>query len=381
MIKEYLKLEKYDAAIQVFNYISLMEFKPNDIFFNKILDYINKKSCNLRITEYILNIMITNKIKASLVTFNTLLDLYIRKGDYKMTWHLFDTLASLRDPAPDNFTYSIMINGIKNMEKPDLNKALELFEIYKKTNKPDLIIYNSLLDVCISCRKFEYVWKIHDEIKAIESIKCDEVTYNTLIKGCSKLGEYDQAALFFQEMKSNGVKPNKITYNSMMDLFVKKKDFNGLMATLEMMKSNGLIPDQFSYSIVLNGIKSCKTNKDTFKSTMSYITQVIEDGTIKPDEVFYNSLIDVCIKYNEVEMALSFYEDMQKKNIIPSPITFGILIKVFGRKNDLQRAFGIFEHMRNIGHAINVVTYGCILDACTKNNRMDLGSLLPIKIF
>jgi len=89
--KEYLKIKKYEHAVQIFSCISNMEYKPNDIFFNKILDYINKKSCNVKITEYILNIMITNKIKASLVTFNTLLDLYISQGDYKMTWHLFET--------------------------------------------------------------------------------------------------------------------------------------------------------------------------------------------------------------------------------------------------------------------------------------------------
>jgi len=90
------------------------------------------------------------------------------------------------------------------------------------------------------------------------------------------------------------------------------------------MKKDDLVPDQFSYSIVLNATKSCKTSKDTFRSVMKCITKVIDDGTIKPDEIFYNSLIDVCIKYNEVDTSLEFYEDMQKKNIVPSPITFGI---------------------------------------------------------
>lgn len=66
LIKNKMKNKNYDETLHIFSMINLMEYKPNDIFFNKQLDYINKKNCNLKITEIIQNIMITNKIKASL---------------------------------------------------------------------------------------------------------------------------------------------------------------------------------------------------------------------------------------------------------------------------------------------------------------------------
>ena len=69
-------------------------------------------------------------------------------------------------------------------------------------------------------------------------------------------------------IKQINAQPNRITYNSMMNLCVKKKDFNGVMNYLELMKIDNIVPDQFSYSIVLNGIKSCKTSKEVFKNTM-----------------------------------------------------------------------------------------------------------------
>lgn len=372
LIKDYLKAKNYDMTIQLFSYIAIMDHKPNDIFFNKILDYINKQYCDIKITEYILNIMISNGIKASLVTFNTLLDLYIKKNDYKMAWHLFDALVISKNPAPDKFTYSIMINGIKNMKEPNFSKAIELFEVYKQTNTSDVIIYNSLIDLCIMCKQFDYVDSILKEMKEVDNIKCDQITYNTLIKSCTQLHHYEKAMQYFEEMKANQVKPNRVTYNSIMDLMVKKNDFQTAMKFLNLMKEDKINPDQYSYSIILNGIKSNRTSMETFNNTMSYIDNVMKNGLIHCDEIFYNSLIDVCLKYNQTDMALEYYKNMGDKSIKPSPVTFSVLIKVFGRKGDLKQAFKIFDHMTSLGYHVNEVTYGCLLDACIKNSRIDL---------
>ena len=48
--------------------------------------------------------------------------------------------------------------------------------------------------------------------------------------------------------------------------------------------------------------------------------------------------------------------------------------------NDLVKAFKIFEQMKLKQLKINDVTYGCLLDACVKNDRMDLALILVDKI-
>lgn len=57
-----------------------------------------------------------------------------------------------------------MINGIK-ASGADLSKAFILFEEYKKTNKPDQIIFNCLLDACINARNFQSAFTILEEMK------------------------------------------------------------------------------------------------------------------------------------------------------------------------------------------------------------------------
>ena len=80
-----------------------------------------------------------------------------------------------------------MINGIKSMPKPDINKAFDLFEEYKLISKPDQIIYNCLLDACVNAGDIDRAYILLEEMKRdITSLKLDEITYNTLIKGCCR---------------------------------------------------------------------------------------------------------------------------------------------------------------------------------------------------
>jgi len=54
-------------------------------------------------------------------------------------------------------------------------------------NKPDQIIYNCLLDACVNSGDIDRAHQLLEEIKnSSPDLKLDEITYNTLIKGCSK---------------------------------------------------------------------------------------------------------------------------------------------------------------------------------------------------
>lgn len=74
-------------------------------------------------------------------------------------------LLKKSDKKPDNFTYTTMINGIKSMDFPDLQKAFTLFDEYKQFNTPDHIIYNCLLDACINAGDFQRAHILIDEMK------------------------------------------------------------------------------------------------------------------------------------------------------------------------------------------------------------------------
>ena len=352
--------------------------KPNDVFFNKIIDFSAKKN-EIGFAEYVFKIMVSNGIQPSIVTYNTLIDSYFRQNRFNQAWIIFDLLKK-SDKRPDNFTYTTMINGIKSMNPPDVERAFILFAEYKQVNRPDQIIYNCLLDACINANDLNRAHQLLIEMKQDQNIQLDEITYNTLIKGCCRSKKTSQAIAYYQEMKSKNIRPNRITYNTLIDNCVKAKKMRDAWRFYEEMTSACITPDNFTYSILINGIKSNHTNKDELNRALELLDAMQSNAEFKPDEILYNSLIDACIKFNEINRGLRLYEEMKKKRITPSSITYGILIKAYGKQNELSKAFQLFEQMKAQKMKLNDVTYGCLLDACVKNDRMDLTSVLVNKM-
>jgi len=451
---------------KILNFLHILTIKPNDIFFNKLIDF-SSKSGFIDLSELLFETMPNISISPTIVTYNTLIFGYFSHKTPGKAWILFEKLKK-SIIKPDNFTYTIMINGLKNLKDFDLNIAFQLFEEYKLFNKPDQIIYNCLLDACVNSNNFEKAREILKEIKGnnrvfqgniarnsqgiykgnneenngekggnskgslqnknvfhrnsnYEGISkgnyenyegnyenyegnadfhsvCDEITYNTLIKGCCRTKQLTEAIGFFEEMKSSGIKPNRITFNSLIDCCVKAGKMTIAWRFYDELLRNAIIPDNFTYSILINGIKTnfcdksnnldfCDksnfsqksnnfSNKEELLKTISFFEKIAKNADFKPDEILYNSLMDACVKFNEINKALSLFEEMTKKGIEPSAITYGILIKAYGKMNDLVKAFKVFETIKLKELLINDVTYGCLLDACVKNNRIDLAVIL-----
>lgn len=62
----------------------------------------------------------------------------------------------------------------------------------------------------------------------------------------------------------------------------------------------------------------------------------------KPDEILYNCLLDLCVRYKDTSTAVKIFEKMKSHDLKPSSVTYGILIKAFGLDNQLEKAFSMF---------------------------------------
>ena len=58
----------------------------------------------------------------------------------------------------------------------------------------DTACYNSVLDVCVSCRAIKEAAKLFQQVK--EEKRCDIITYNTLLKGYCKNNDFNSKGFF-----------------------------------------------------------------------------------------------------------------------------------------------------------------------------------------
>lgn len=357
--------------VEVIENFKTAGFEYTVYIFNKLLDLVNKHLRSETFNDVVLSIMKRYDIAPNLVTYNTIMDQLCIDGQFAKAYAIFNDLQN-RGVQPDNFTFSILIKGIKNMKDFNVKIAENFFEMYQKYYEcKDIIIYNSIIDVYISHSLISNANKIYQHILLMEDIVPDQITFNTLIKGCCKVKDFDNSLNYFNEMKKYMLKPNRITYNSLMDLAVKIPDMAKALFFVEQMQADDIAPDGFTYSILLNGLKLNNSSRELVLASLENILRVINSNEIKLDEVFFNSILDVCSKYDLFDKLQFFYHLMKAKKVNESSVTFSILIKSFGKNGDFGYAYELYEKMLKCGMNVNEITYGSILDACSKTGQMD----------
>jgi len=133
--------------------------------------------------------------------------------------------------------------------------------------------------------------EVYENMKK-EEVEISSITYGCLINACIKNNNLQKSFDLYQELDSSNIEMNIVLYTTMIKAYSKK---NNLSKVLE----------------IFNKMKKDKNNF--------------------PNNVTYNSVIDCCIKCNNMREAENKFEDMKLNKIKPDIITFSTLIK--GKKN------------------------------------------------
>ena len=369
LFKECIKSKDFFQAKEIIRGFYGKDLETSEIYFNKLIDFASKND-SLEICEFVLLEMNKLNILPSLVTYNTLLDSYIRSNMVEQAWILFEQLKKTEN-TPDRFTFTTMINCIKKSPVIELQKAFELLEEYKVSSVPDRVIYNCLLDVCVSANDFEKAEEVLNEMKTMGNLfRLDDISFNILIKASCKAKNLKKAVSFFEDMKSEGISPTIITYNSLLDTFVKAGKMDIVWKLYDAMLNDNIKADPYTYSILINGIKSTSKKEDITKIDSLY-QNLIKQPEFKYDQVIYNSIIDAYVGFSDFNRAFQVFQEMKKVGIKPTTITFNILIKGYGLSNQLDMAFNIFKEMEKYGIKKNEITFGCLIEACVKNHQIE----------
>merc|ERR1719382_963256 len=83
--------------------------------------------------------------------------------------------------------------------------------------EPDLITFSTLI------KGYSHIGEVHKalalsrELKT-RGLKCDEIMYNSLIDGCAKAGKVEEGLAVFNDMLQSRVAPSNITFSILVKL-------------------------------------------------------------------------------------------------------------------------------------------------------------------
>lgn len=237
-----------------------------------------------------------------------------------------------RDFHPDLITFNILLSGWKSAEE-----AESFFDEMKDMGvKPDIVSYNSLIDVYCKGREMDKAYKIFEKMKE-EDIMPDVITYTSLIGGLGLIGQPDKARDILEEMKEYGVYPDVPAYNAVIRNYCIAKRLGDAYNLMDEMISKGLNPNPTTYNLLFRVFYW----SNDLKNSWSLYQRMMSHGCL-PNTQSCMFLIRLCRRQEQVEMALKLWNDMVEKDFgsftLVSDVLFDLLCDM-GKLVDSNRCF------------------------------------------
>jgi pentatricopeptide repeat protein len=259
------------------------------------------------------------------VLFNALLDTCCRLKDLN---RLEATVTRMREikVSPSPVTLGILVKTYG--QAGDLQKVLQVWgEMEKQRGQANAVTYGCMIDACVKCGNLEKAVEIFKGMRQAGKHR-NTILYTTLIKGYGLEKDLVSALELFREMPQEGVPYNTITYNSILDACVKCGDLPQAEGLLREMTSPGgtLEPDLITFSTLLKGY--CHTGE---LDKALQVVETIKARGLRCDELVYNTLMDGCVKANDIAAGVGLFEEMVQNGMRPSTITHSILARLYQR--------------------------------------------------
>ncbi|KAL4335591.1 hypothetical protein GQ457_07G045670 [Hibiscus cannabinus] len=161
-------------------------------------------------------------------------------------------------------------------------------------------------------------------------------TYNLLLRSFCNMGLLLSAKLVFDYMRIDGHLPDSSVVGSMISSFARAGNFGMAKTLLAEIQSDDVGISVFSV----------------------------------------NNLLNMMIKQNQVEEAVSLYKENLGSNFYPDNWTFNILIQGLCKAGQVDQAFEFFYGMRSFDCSPDILTYNTIIGGLCRANEVDRGHKL-----
>ena len=223
--------------------------KPSSITCGTLIKaYSQQKDLNsvLKLYEF----MKAEEIPLSSVTYGSLINACITNDNLPKALEFYEEFKS-NGYEMNTILYTTLIKAYNKTK--NLSKVLETFNEMKKSEetKPNRITYNSVIDCCLKCLKYDIADSIFNEMLNNNDAKPDIITFSTMIKGYFKANNFAKAMELFDMMMEQNVKGDDVLLNTLLDGCLKVKQYQKAKSIFDTLTKNGVKPKIMSYSVMM----------------------------------------------------------------------------------------------------------------------------------
>ncbi|KAJ0266887.1 Pentatricopeptide repeat-containing protein [Hirschfeldia incana] len=197
----------------------------------------------------------------------TLIDGVCRKGDLDRAFALLGDMEQ-RGVKPSVLTYNVVINGLCRA-----GRVSEADEISKGV-LGDVVTYSTLLDSYIKEGDVDAVLEVRRRFVEA-SIPMDLVMCNVLLKAFLFVGAYGEARVLYRAMPEMDLTPDAVTYSTMIDGCCKTGQIEEALEVFDELRKSSV---SSSSSVCYNRIICALCEKGMFETAMEVLTEMCDKG-------------------------------------------------------------------------------------------------------
>ncbi|AES61607.1 putative tetratricopeptide-like helical domain-containing protein [Medicago truncatula] len=248
---------------------------------------------------------------------------------------------------PNLQTFNILLSGWKNVEDAELF----VNEMKEMGVEPDVVTYNSLVDVYCKGREIEKAYKVFDEMRE-KDLSPDVITYTSVIGGLGLVGQPDKARDVLKEMKEYGVYPDVPAYNAAIRNYCIAKRLGIAFELVDEMVNKGLSPNATTYNLFFRVFYW----SNDLQSSWNLYKRMMGEGCL-PYTQSCMFLIRLFKRHEKMEMALQLWGEMVEKGFGSYTLVSDVLFDMLCDMGKLMEAEKCFLEMIEKGQRPSNVSF------------------------
>ena len=360
--------------------------------------------------ELILRQMQNKGVEPNTVSYNSVIDAYVRSGRFDRAECLLSEMhgASLQgnlDVKPMSQTYTVVLSGLSKTKSKNagergeklLNLMKDLARSGELDQAPNIFAFNSVLDCWAKSSSKDAPNRAKKFLQQMidgDEVEPDLYSYNTVLATLTQAGKIKDAKSMFHTMPKRDV----TTYNTLLTAFTKsgsaEDPFNRINELFAMMKEDEAVePDLISYNIVLNA-HAIAGNPEQGQAILDEMTG--NESTVQPDTYSFNTVLSAWSKSGRddaPDQAESILTSMlsESSNVAPDAITFNTILGVWVKSRlpeaskRCERILGIMNNLFEYGdnHSVrpDVISYNNLIRSYQHHHPVEEGPDLAESAF
>ncbi|KAL9240416.1 hypothetical protein vseg_014640 [Gypsophila vaccaria] len=299
-----------------------------------------------------------NRVEVDVYLGNTIVDMCGNRGLVELARRVFDRMSK-KDLVSWNSLMKVYVKG------GDLVSARKLFDDMRSK---DVISWTSLITGYSQAGKYSDALKLFQDMMVSE-VKPNEITVASVLSACAHLGMLDLGNQIYNFVTEQKIKVDIYVGNAFIDMYCKCGDVQRALQIFRDMKER----DSVSWSALI-----CGFAVNGFASDAIQLFEEMLGENVTPTNGAFVGILLACSHSGLVDKGLDYFESMEDVHgVMPEMKHYGCVVDLLSRSGRLERAY---EFILEMPIAADLVLWRILLSACKLHGNVTLAETVSKKL-